>query len=174
MATSGAELIEVRLLQLPLAAYRDAAEHGDELLREFALIKERDPDEGRSVPRRLLALVADLTDRFSGFSAEQRVQLEAALERGESELDLVYRVPPHMKEATVDLGVMLDEADAFCREGKELLTLATPPPALAFRRWFLEEFARQIDGQPPLPWPDYCRREGLAPSNGGPAAPNGV
>jgi hypothetical protein len=163
----GPDLVEVRIEQLPLEVYRSAAEHSDELLREFALIKERDVDEGRSVPRRLLALVAELGERFSAFSTEQTTQLESALERGESVLDLVYRVPPEARQATIELDAMLDEADRFCREGKELLTLATPPAALAFRRWFLEEFVRQIDGEPPLPWPDYCRREGLAVEDGG-------
>ena len=155
-------LVEVRLEQLPLDLYRQASEHTDELLREFALIRERDPEETRSVPRRLLALVAELTDRFSGFSADQRTQLEAALERGERSIDLVYRVPPEIRQATIELGAMLDDADAFCREGRELLTLATPPPALAFRRWFLEEFVRQIDGHPPLPWPEFVQRQPAA------------
>ncbi len=123
--------------------------------------------EARSIPRRLLALVAELSERFSGFSVEQTGQLQAALDRGESTIDLVYRVPPEVRQAIIDLGDMLDEADAFCREGKELLTLATPPPALAFRRWFLEEFVRQLDGEAALPWPDYCRRQGSACENGG-------
>ena len=156
--SEAATLVEVRLEQLPLDVYRQTSEHNDELLREFALIKERDPDESRSVPRRLLALIAELEARFSAFSAEQTRQLEAALARGEKAIDLVYRVPPEVRQATIDLGRMLDEADDFCREGKDLLTLATPPAALAFRRWFLEEFVRQIDGEPPRPWPEYARR----------------
>ena len=46
---------------------------------------------------------------------------------------------------------MLDEADVFCREG-ELLTLATPADEVAFRRWFLNEFVRQLRGEPPRRW----------------------
>ena len=156
-------LVEVRLEQLPLAIYREASEHNDELLREFALIKEQDQSEARYVPRRLLALIADVTARFSGFSVEQTMQLDAAADRGETCIDLVYRVPPEVKQASIDLDVLLDEADDFCRRGKNLLTLATPPRALAFRRWFLGEFVRQIDGHPPLPWPDFSRREPAAP-----------
>jgi hypothetical protein len=162
--SDGSPLVEVRIEQLPLRVYRDAAEQSDELLREFSLIKEQDADGGRSVPRRLLALVSERGERFSGFSTAQTSQLEAALQRGETELDLVYRVPPEVRQASIELGAMLDEADVFCREGKELLTLATPPTALAFRRWFLDEFVRQIDGEAPLPWPEFCRREGLRAS----------
>jgi hypothetical protein len=154
-------LVEVRIEQVPLGIYREVSEHTDELLREFALIREQDPAESRYVPRRLLALIADITERFSGFSVEQTNQLQAALQRGEKAVDLVYRVPGEVRQATVDLAAMLDEADEFCRRGQELLTLATPPRALAFRRWFLGEFVRQIDGLPPRPWPEYARGAGV-------------
>ena len=166
MSGAQTELVEVRIEQLPLELYREASEHNDELLREFALIRDRDPDESRSVPRRLLTLVAELGERFSGFSGEQTSQLQAALERGDRSIDLRYRVPAEARRASIDLGAMLDEADAFCREGKELLTLTTPPAALAFRRWFLAEFVRQLDGEPPLPWPEYSRRAGVAVQSG--------
>ena len=33
-----------------------------------------------------------------------------------------------------------------------MLTLATPPAALAYRRWYLEELTQQLDGLPPRPW----------------------
>jgi hypothetical protein len=35
------------------------------------------------------------------------------------------------------------------------LTLVTPPEAVAFRTWFLEEFVRQVAGEDPLPWPAW-------------------
>jgi hypothetical protein len=46
---------------------------------------------------------------------------------------------------------MLEEADEYCRSD-QLLTLATPPTLVAFRRWYLGEFIAQIDGRPPQPW----------------------
>jgi len=147
------ELVEVRIVGMPMDVYRESAEHGDELMREFALIRERDADS-RAVPRRLLALVDALTDRFSGFTAAQEADLRAAIERGDRTIDLVYRVPPDVKQASIELGAMLDEADAFCREGHDLLTLATPPRAVAFRNWFLDQFVRQIDGEEPTRWED--------------------
>ena len=119
------ELVEVRIVAMPMDVYRQSAEHGDELMREFALIRERDADS-RAVPRRLLALVDALTHRFSGFTAAQEASLQEAIERGDPTIDLVYRVPPDVKQASIELGAMLDEADAFCREGHDLLTLATP------------------------------------------------
>lgn len=150
--TDTEQLVEVRIVGLPIDVYRESQEHVDELLREFALIRERDPDDSPAVPRRLLDLVDRLTVQFSGFTAAQEAQLRDAVEHGHESIDLVYRVPRETKEAVIALGAMLDDADAFCRSGKHLLTLTTPPRAVAFRQWFLDEFTRQIEGGEPRPW----------------------
>lgn len=142
-------LVEVHILGLPLAVYRRAAEQSDELLREFALIRGEGSDH---VPARLLALVEELRTRFAGFSADQVRALEAAVGGEQDAIDLVYRVPADVRQAAIELAALLEEADDFCRAG-ELLTLAAPPEAVAFRRWFLDEFVRQVDGHPPRPWP---------------------
>jgi len=141
-------LVEIRILDMPVDAYREASEHGDELMREFALIQEGDAE----VPRRLLALADELRGRFSGFTTAQDAQLQEALAGGEGTITLHYLVPAGVKEACISLGVMLDEADDFCRRGQDLLTLATPRRALAFRHWFLDQFVRQVDGLAPSPW----------------------
>ena len=148
-------LVEVRLLGVSLEAYRHSSEHHDELFREFALITEHQRDETAAsvaVPARLLALIADLRARFSGFTASSSAELHAAVERGDERIDLVYRVPPEAGVAAAELDRMLDDADAFCRAG-DLLTLATPPEAAAFRRWFLQEFTAQAGGAEPTPGP---------------------
>lgn len=144
------QTVEIRIVRMPLDVYREASEHGDELMREFALIRESDPTDGATVPRRLQHLVDQLTGEFGMFTGPQEQALREALERGEE--CIVYRVPPAIKEACVALDGMLDEADEFCRRGENLLTLATPPRALAFRKWFLYEFVRQADGEPHSTW----------------------
>ena len=149
-----AHTIAIRIERLPLALYREASEHSDELMREFALIRESASEDGPAVPRRLQHLVDQLTGRYSMFTGPQTEQLQRALARGDASIDLVYQVPPDVKEACLALDAMLDEADQFCRNGKDLLTLATPPRSLAFRKWFLHEFVRQADGEPPRPWQD--------------------
>ncbi|HEX6596251.1 MAG TPA: hypothetical protein VF045_04915 [Acidimicrobiales bacterium] len=146
------ELVEIHILGMPVDAYREASEHGDELLREFALIREQEAEGGREVPRRLLRLVDELTDRFSGFTATQTAELAEAIARGAKTVDLHYLVPPSVKNACISLGAMLDEVDEFCRQGEELLTLATPPRAVAFRNWYLDQFIRQVDGKEPTTW----------------------
>lgn len=146
------DLVEVHLLGLPVEIHRAASEHSDELQREFALLRVQQSDaETSDVPARLLALIDDLGERFAGFTESTEADLEDAMDRGDESIDLVFRVPPAAKEAAEALGALLDEADDFCRTGG-LMTLATPASALAYRRWYLEEFTRQIDGLPPAPW----------------------
>lgn len=148
MSAASPALVNVRIVGLPLDVYQRSSEHSDELLREFALVREENSDH---VPSRLLALIDELNARFSAFTQAPTAALHDALERGESTVDLTYDVPPEVAEGAVQLGSLLDETDDFCRSG-DLLTLATGPESLAFRRWFLDEFVRQIGGAPPRPW----------------------
>lgn len=155
-AGPGAGLVTVKLLGFPLEVFRRASEHNDELLREFALIRG---ESAENVPTRLLALIDELRGRFAGFTEAPTLAIQAALDRGDSEIDLRYDVPPEAADGALRLGGLLDEADDFCRSG-ELLTLATLPETLEFRRWYLAEFVRQVAGHPPSPW---FRRLGAHP-----------
>ncbi len=148
-------LVEVRLLGVPLDIWQRAQEHTDGLLREFALIVQ-DAEARAATPGRLLALVRELRAGYGEFSEAQRLQMEAALERGEVDIDLTYHVPPAVAGAAQGLGEMLDEADDYCRQGDHLLTLASPPEGLRFRRWFVGEFVNQVGGAPPVPWSEYA------------------
>jgi hypothetical protein len=149
------ELIEVRIVGLPIDVYQQAAEHNDELMREFALIKGQGPGDGGAVPGRLLALVDEMRARFSGFTTQPEAELAEATASGATSIDLFYLVPPDAAKGAGDLDDLLDEADQFCKTG-DLLTLTTPPDVLAFRRWFLREFVRQAAGEAPLPWSDWA------------------
>lgn len=163
MTSPGPEaLVEVRLVALPVPEYRRAAEHNDELLREFALIEDLHRSTG-GVPGRLTDLMGELRRRFGAFTARPQADLQEALAAGKEAVDIAYQVPAAARDAAVALDRLLDEADEFCRSGEELLTLATPPGALALRRWFLGEFVAQIDGASPTPWPEWV---GSAPPQG--------
>ena len=153
MSTEG--YVEVRLLRLPLQVWQRTQEHVDGLLREFALMAQ-DPEVSAAAPGRLLELVRQLSAGYGGFSVTQRQAMEDALEREEAEIDLTYQIPPAAAAAAQQLGDMLDEADEYCRQGDHLLTLATPPEELRFRRWFISEFVDQVNGAPPTPWPDVA------------------
>jgi hypothetical protein len=146
-------LVEVCIVGLPLAEQRLAAEHFDELLREFTLLHLA--GSGHGVPGRLLELRDELIARFQSFTARNAEALLRAAERGEATVDLTYRLPSDFGFAAQQLGDLLDEADEYCREGSHLLTLATSERATRYRRWFLGEFTRQFAGEAPLPWEAY-------------------
>ena len=149
-------LVVLRIVGLPVPVHLRASEHGDELMREFALIAAGSADGAGNtgVPARLTALVDELRGRFAGFTLQPETELAEAAALGADSIDLEYRLPPEAIQAAADLGAMLDEADDFCRRG-DLLTLATPPEPLAYRRWFLGEFARQVAGEAPVAWADW-------------------
>lgn len=149
--TSEPVLVEVRILGLPVEIYREASEHHDGLRRELTLILRGTPDTG-ALTVRLTPLVEKLEARFHFFTAEPTGALRRALAGGVEEVDLVYWVPAGERDAVLELEAALDEADEFCRHSDLLLTPATLPRPLAFRRWFLGEFVAQIDGAPPTPW----------------------
>ena len=147
-------LHRVRILSFPLPVYQRATEALEGLRREFALMAMGAPDPD-AVPDRLEQLIAALTDEFDGVSAEPDRLRDEALARGEEVVDeLIHDVPAAVAGACVALSGMLDEADDFCRRGDLLLSLASTPEAIAFRRWYLGEFTGQIAGLPPLPWPE--------------------
>ncbi len=154
------ELVTVRLLDFPLAEHVRSQEHGDELVREFFLIVQSEAED-RDVPERLLVLIDEINEEYGGLTVEPEEVRDAAIARGESYVDLLYRVPAQVKQTCLALDAIIDEIDDYCRAG-QLLTLATPPDIREFWRWSFYEFVRQVDGEPPIPWPAYAAR--LQPS----------
>jgi hypothetical protein len=154
------ELVRVSLIGLPVALWQQSQEHGDELLREFMLIasERQRTSTDHDVPVRLTSLIDELTSQYAGFSEANERLLADAADRGLETLDLEYDIPAAAAGGASRLGDLLDEADDYCRRGEHLLTLATPPMQVAFRRWYLDEFVRQIDGGPPRAWADYPGR----------------
>lgn len=150
------QLVDVHLLQLPVDVWSRTQEHTDELLREFALIAA-DPESAGAVPARLTSLLEQLNQIYGGVGSEQENQLFAAAEAGEPVLeDLAFALPAAAAQACHVLATLLDEADAYCLAGQHLLTLATPPELVRFRRWYLEQFIAQIGGSAAVAWPDYA------------------
>lgn len=151
---------DVVLLQLPLDVYARAVQWQADLMREFALItigEESEHAGGGSqvpIPARLLNAVGAMRGRYGALTASTAQELEEAQRRGEASADVTYTLPPEAAEELRHLGALLDEADEFCRTG-DLLTLAAQSDVAAFRRWFLGEFARQLQGAEPTPWPTW-------------------
>lgn len=147
--STGAHVVDVHLLGFPLALFALARQHHDELLREFSLIALGDHE---GVPARLVALSDELVSRFALESDVMRSQIDAAEARGEEVADIMLPVPASAGSSVAQLDDLLDQADAFCRSGDALLTLATPPEVLAFRRWYLGQVVAQLAGRAPIKW----------------------
>ena len=156
-AQTAAELLTVRIVGLPIDVQRRAQQHTDELIRELTLIGEGLRQQGNTgeLPARLVQVVEQLTHTYSGFTTAQEQQLADATVAGKDVLDLTYRLPASVTQAVRVLGDILDEADEYCRNGRYLLTLATPPELVIYRRWFLDEFTRQAAGEPPQSWAEH-------------------
>jgi hypothetical protein len=150
---AGDEVVEVRLLNFPLQLFQQAREHHDELLREFALLALRPPQDrpGHSAPARLLELI-DLLGRRYATTAERADALrDEAIDRGEVTADLTYHLPRSAAPALRALHELMEEADEFCRSA-QLLTRPSSGPQRAFREWFLDQLSGQLGGAAPEPW----------------------
>ena len=164
-ATPAGPMVTVRLLGLPVPLMARAQEHSADLTRELTLIGEsmRQRGDHAGLPVRLVLLVEQLSAPYSGFTVAQEQQLAEALRDGAASVDLTYQVPSSVTAAAAALGEVLDEADAYCREGQHLLTLATPDHLVAYRHWFLEQFIVQGAGGAAVSWPDYAVRHRVQP-----------
>lgn len=152
--SSSSDLVEVRILGVPVVVHAQTAEHHDELLREFQLLlASAATDDNGSRPARVIALAASLRHQFGTLSAAQAEELDAARDAGVATTDLVYRLPAAAAPAAARYNELLDEADEYCRQGR-LMTMAAPVVVLAYRRWLLNEFVAQIGGHAPTPWPE--------------------
>ncbi len=127
-------------------------EHQADLIREFQLISlgalptaaNAAADHGPPLPKRLADLIVELLSDYRGTQEENLTRAHAALEQGDPSVRLEMDLP----EATIGAieGILgaLEEADAFCRRGDGLLTLATPTEIAEARRGFFIEVSRQI------------------------------
>jgi hypothetical protein len=134
----------------PVRAFAEFRRHYHELRREVRLLALAHEAK--------YPLAKDLSDLFGslerelheGFGADR---VDQALETENATVDL-HVAMPRRAAATIGRFIeLLDLADAFCRE-ERLLSLARSPEQQRFQRWFLGEFVRQEQGDPPLAWQD--------------------
>jgi len=150
---SDAVLHGVWLRRYPLRLGTRASEHYESVYRELALLASS--DEGAPVPGTLLELLEEMDRRSARNNASEQVRDEA-LARGEDSLDIELHVPADVVGVAQRVEQLLDEADAFCRDGT-LLTLEPSGDVVEFRRWYIDELVRQIAGEPPRPWSGELR-----------------
>jgi hypothetical protein len=126
-------------------------ERHDELMREFALLALGGPSGRPEIPVRLLELIEILGVRYGNAAARPDELVDEAIARGEDTINLSYTVPAHVVEAADRLDELMREADEFCLS-EQLLTLARSEVMVEFANWYLDEFRRQVAGQPPTRW----------------------
>jgi hypothetical protein len=140
--------IEVR--GVPLRSFIDFQRHYRELRREVRLLALA---HGSEYP-----LAEDLADLFGSLERDLRQglgagQIDQALASGAPTADLTLSMPRETAAGTGRFIELLDLADDFARR-QRLLSLARTPEQRRFQRWFLGEFVRQQEGEPPLAWQD--------------------
>jgi hypothetical protein len=148
------DLRTVRLIGLPVALFLRAREHHDELIREFTLMAIHPGGTSANrvaLPPRLRELVDILGRRYGASTSRADMERDAAIERGDTTVDLTYQVPASLGDDLTMLTQLMDDADEFCRM-ERLLTLPRDANMVAFGHWYNNEFLRQIDGLPPTPW----------------------
>ena len=141
---------EVRLISVPVRLLASGRQHHDELMHEFAMLAVS-LEERESVPARMLDMIDTLGTRYGRAADRPDALVDAAIARGDDRIDLTYQVPSHVVDAADALERIMDEADEFCRN-EQMLTLGRSEVQKRFAKWYLEEFRRQVAGEPPRPW----------------------
>jgi anti-anti-sigma factor len=145
--------VQLELLNFPVDRFQHARQHADAVQRELDVLRVEGSRAGH-VPRRSDEIIADLDTRFTGYRTTMDM-LDALVEQGTAHADVMIPVlgePEERAGAVQALAELLDEVDAYCDSGEQLLTLATPPELRAFRSWLFREVIGQLRGAAPTPW----------------------
>jgi hypothetical protein len=146
-------------VDVPVALYREAQQHTDDLLREIVLMAAYETASGASGAASRLAAGAERHSARRDALAVTGERVVAAA-TGDS-VTIEYVVDVGDADDATSWGEMLDEIGELCGSG--VMLVVGKPDAVAFSRWFCEEFVRQLrDGAEPTPWPEYAaaRRPG--------------
>ena len=142
------DLVHIDVREVPVRSFQGFQVHYRELRREvrlLALAHESEYPLAKSLSDLFGSLDRALSD---GIETEQ---LETAEATGQPATDLEVTGP---RATAANIGrflELLDLADAFCRD-QRLLSLARSPEQRRFQTWFLGEFVRQQNGEPPIAW----------------------
>jgi len=138
---------------LPLSQLEKTAQHYDAVLREFHLVLEREPLARAAVPGQLLALMDELTKSGQLISSVEQ-DLERGRMSGSDFVDVAFDLPQEIGPLALRLDSLLDEADAYCAAGVELLSLEPDSDIVTLRKWLIGEIADQAEGRQPVAWQD--------------------
>jgi anti-anti-sigma factor len=147
------ESLQLELLNFPVDRFQRALQHAAAVQRELDVLRAEEAREGR-LPRRSDEIVADLDTRFTGYRATMDI-LDGLIAQGVDHADVEIPVlgePEERATAIQALADLLDEVDAYCEAGDQLLTIVTPPDLREFRTWLFAQVIGQLRGATPSPW----------------------
>jgi hypothetical protein len=152
-SASEPDLVEVVLIDLPVATLLRSRAYNHEMFRELQLIAASGSELKHESSARLVALSHELTQRYGPFVESATAEIDVAAERGDRTITLRLQLPADIVEAVRHYNGILDEIDQFSRSG-ELITRPAPPDVHRLRVWSLDQIVGQITvGLGPEPFP---------------------
>ena len=142
------EMLEIRLLGMPVELFSHLRRHFNEIGRELRLLALSEPDR--------FPLAVEFSELFLQVEYERRQVagvdvLDRAIDEGGGSVDLTYLTPPTAPATMGRLREVIDLVHAQL-SGHVLLSVPPPPDLLALGDWYLGEFARQGAGEEPIRW----------------------
>jgi anti-anti-sigma factor len=161
--------VQLELLNFPVDRFQRARQHAAAVQRELDVLRVEGARAGR-LPRRSDEIIADLDTRFTGYRATMDM-LDGLVAQGTDYADVQIPVlgdPEERATAVQALADLLDEMDAYCEAGDQLLTVVTPPDLRVFRAWLFAEVIGQLRGATPTAWQERGAPSDTAPSSAEP------
>ena len=149
-------MLQVQLVDFPVALGLRARQHRESLLREFAIIASRG-GEAADVPKRLVEISLHSDEIYADSTRSGEDAIDAAHARGERSVTLELAVPGRLESDSRDTVGLLLEVYEYCTTG-DLLTLTPADDIKGYWIWLMGEFVRQTNGLEPIPWPEFTQR----------------
>ena len=140
--------VEVHLLDVDTALLRSVVTQYANLRRELRLLAVAHHTD-YPVARDLSPFLATFERQLPPGSIAEVSRLTA--ETQDPTVDITLVASPRSAPTFRTMLEMFELADSFCL-GQRLLALARTPEQRTMQEWMINEFLRQMDGQPPQPW----------------------
>jgi hypothetical protein len=138
-------VVDALLLDLPAALWATTAAHTQRVLETAAPV-------GSPVSA-LRDLVTRMKSEYGAVIEPAEAELAAAAARvSHAPVDVAYPIPRAARDGLAGVLAAWEAVDVELRAGGDA-ALVPPEGVMEFRRWFLGELIRQIDGAFPTPWP---------------------
>jgi hypothetical protein len=143
----------VRLADVPVALFRAAEQHTNDLLREIALMAAARPDhESGHLFSELLATADSYAHRPAAVRRSLAESVAAATRAGWDAVTVEVEIDENAAENARAWEELLRRFDEMSRD-EQLLTLPAEPEVAAYRAWYVRELVEQVaTGRAPVSW----------------------